>query len=69
MLFLLTSCDGSVENIDNSYSSVNKSSNIDISFINDIERALIAVSENGDIYLTDETRIYILDSKGNKKSK
>ena len=67
LMLLLTSCGGSVENVDNTHSSDNESINIDISFIKDIERAQIAVGENGDIYLTDEYRIYILDSKGHEK--
>jgi ABC-type glycerol-3-phosphate transport system substrate-binding protein len=66
-MFLLASCSGSAEIVDNTHSSANESNYIDISFIKDIERAQIAVGENGDIYLTDEIRIYILDSKGNKK--
>jgi len=67
LMLLLTSCGGSAGNVDNTHSSANESNYIDISFINDIERAQIAVGENGDIYLTDEIRIYILDSKGNEK--
>lgn len=67
LMLLLTSCDSSVENVDNTYSSVNESINIDASFIKDIERAKIAVGENGDICLTDEYRIYILDKEENEK--
>jgi hypothetical protein len=67
LMLLLTSCDNTAENVDNTTSPTIESSYIDISFIKDIGRAQIAVAENGDIYLTDENRIYILDSKGNKK--
>ena len=67
LMLLLTSCDNRVENVDNTTSSAIESSYIDISFVKDIERAQIAASENGDIYLTDEDRIYIIDSKGNIK--
>jgi len=66
-LLFLTSCGSTDKNVDNTYPSSIENNYIDISFINDIERAQIAVSENGDIYLTDEYRIYILDSKGNEK--
>ena len=67
LMLLLTSCDGSVENVNNTHTSASESSYIDVSFINDFERAQIAVAENGDFYLTDEYRIYMLDSKGNEK--
>ena len=67
LLLFLTSCDSANENVNNTHSSTNESNYIDISFINDIERVQIAVSENGDIYLTDEYRIHILDNKGNEK--
>ena len=67
LLLFLSSCSGSVENVDNTHTSSNESNYIDISFINDIERAQIDVAENGDFYLTDEYRIYILDSEGNEK--
>ncbi len=67
LVLILTSCDNLAKNADNTTSSTIKSGYIDISFVKDIERAQIAVAKNGDLYLTDEYRIYILDSEGNEK--
>ncbi|MDD4295535.1 MAG: ABC transporter substrate-binding protein [Ruminiclostridium sp.] len=68
LTLFFTSCSKrSVESIDYNGSSGNKGDYIEASFIKDINRSQIAVGENGDIYLTDEYRIYILDSEGNEK--
>ena len=77
MLFLTSCSSRPVENVNsntqsfNQYDyndqSANQGNYIDASFINDTARVKIATGDNGDIYLADEYKIYILDSKGNEK--
>ena len=67
-LLFLTSCSSqSSGNKDKNEKSANQSNYIDAAFINDTERARIAIGSNGYIYLADQYRIHILDSEGNEK--